>query len=94
MGSPDVSPTGLVLAEVAEERKEQDEEWGGAAHDDQHGSNDWIAYIAKHVGKAVWYMSAGQHGRATFRYQMIRVAALAVAAVEWCDRLEPRRSGK
>ena len=73
-----------VLTEVFHERRKQDLKWGGPEHDDTHDSYDWIAFIACHVGRAVMQ----PWNKETFRRQMIRVAALAVAAVEWSDRSE------
>ncbi len=71
-----------VYEEIHDERVAQDNKWGGVAKDDRNTGNDWVAYIVKHAGRAVvsW-------DRAVFRQQMIRVGALAVAAIEWCDRL-------
>lgn len=72
-----------IMEEILAEREYQDHKWGGDVHDDRHSSSDWIAYITKHLGKAVvWPWS----GTRRFRDQMIRVAALAVAAAEWHDR--------
>ena len=72
-----------IYEEIHNERIAQDDKWGGPRVDDANRNNDWVAYIAKHVGSAVslpW-------DKDRFRVQMIRVGALAVAAVEWCDRL-------
>lgn len=66
-----------ILDEVAAECARQVTQWGGPEHDDEHGPYAWIAFITKHAGKAM---------DGDFRGQMIRVAALAVAAVETCDR--------
>ena len=82
---PDISERkhlASVLTEVFHERRKQDLKWGGPEHDNEHNSHDWIAYIMRHAGRAVVW----PWNKATFRKQMIRVAALAVAAVEWCDR--------
>lgn len=71
-----------IFEEIDAERRAQDKKWGGAEHDDRHGSYDWIAYVTRHTGLAVcrpWDPSV-------FRKQMLRVAALAVAAIEWVDR--------
>jgi hypothetical protein len=75
-----------IFEEIDVERRAQDEKWGGADHDDRHGSYDWIAFIARHTGLAV----CRPWDPAVFRRQMVRVAALAVAAVEWVDRAGPR----
>jgi hypothetical protein len=73
-----------IYEEIQLERQKQDKEWGGPMHDDNHNPHDWITYIVKHLGKSItWPFNMD-----TFRYQMIRVAALAVAAIEWTDRLE------
>ncbi len=72
-----------VLETVAQEREWQDKEWGGPTHDDQHNSHDWIAFIVRQAGRAVMW----PFDSLNFRKQMIRVAALAVAAVEWVDRI-------
>lgn len=66
-----------IFAEVNAERVLQDAKWGGHQHDQSHSPNDWIAYITKHAGKA----ADGD----SFRDQMIKVAALAIAAIESID---------
>lgn len=71
-----------IFDEIKAERDAQDAEWGGASHDDSHTNWDWVAYLTKHLGKAVvWPFNWD-----VFRKQMVRVAALAVAAIEWVDR--------
>jgi len=81
----------LAFADVEEERIAQDKEWGGAAGNDNNDCYDWVAFLTKHLGKAVLYKSRNASNHTTerervFRYQMVRVAALAVAAIEWADR--------
>lgn len=71
-----------IFNEIEIEREKQDRIWGGKEHDAVHTSNDWVAYLTKHVGRAVQWPWAPEH----FRRQMIVVAALAVAAIEWCDQ--------
>ncbi|KKN03230.1 hypothetical protein LCGC14_1109840 [marine sediment metagenome] len=73
-----------VLEAVAAERERQDEKWGGLEHDDQHNSHDWLAYIVRYLGRSVAY---GPFDSLRFRRHMVQVAALAVAAAEWADRL-------
>lgn len=76
-----------VYYEVANERAAQDEKWGGPAHDDRHGTAEWVAFIARHAGLAV--NDGRPESLERFRRQMIRVAALAIAAVESHDRVWP-----
>ena len=81
---------GSILSEIVNERANQDDEWGGPDQDDQRTSWDWIAYLTKHAGKAVRY----PFDLEIFRRQMVRVAALAVAAIEWADRLKKRQDAE
>jgi hypothetical protein len=66
-----------IFDEIAAERRAQDKKWGGATHDDEHDDADWRSFIMTHNNYA-----CGDD----FRKEMIRVAALAVAAVQSFDR--------
>jgi hypothetical protein len=68
-----------VLSEIHDERSRQDEKWGGSAHDDWHDKEDWIMFI-KH------YLSGADLPMNNFREEMVKIAALAVAAIESYDR--------
>lgn len=81
--------TRTVLQEVASERFHQDEQWGGADHDDDHNIPMWLALITKHAGRAY----SDSRLDPNFRRKMVTVAALAVAAVEWADRQETADRG-
>ncbi|KKN26490.1 hypothetical protein LCGC14_0874060 [marine sediment metagenome] len=80
-----------ILAEIEAERIYQDEKWGGPEHDDQHEPNDWIAFITCWNGKAFNCCEKHPIDSRTFRFNMVKVAALAVAAMESVDRKEERR---
>lgn len=66
-----------IIGDIQDERARQDKQWGGANHDATHTFDEWIALIAKAAGKA-----ACETDPHLFRRQMIKVAALAVAALE------------
>ncbi len=71
-----------IYAEINIEREKQNRMWGGEEHDDCNTPNDWIALVSKHIGRAVhWPWNVR-----TFRYQMVIVAAVSVAAIEWASR--------
>ncbi len=71
-----------IFAEIAIERDRQDRQWGGSEHDDCNSPSDWMGILVKHLGKAVhWPWTAR-----IFRHQMVVVAAVALAAVEWAER--------
>lgn len=88
VGGPGTAPrhplTVDVLGAISEERARQAAEWGGAAHDDGHDPFDWLLYLSKHLTKA----SAFARSPDGYRRQLVRVAALAIAAVESRDRVE------
>lgn len=70
-----------IFDEIRDEREYQKKKWGDE-FDSKNTPNDWVAYIAKHVGQAVtmpW-------SEVDFRTQLIKVATLCVAAIEWCDK--------
>ena len=70
-----------IFQAIIEERANQDK-FFGEENDDLNNANDWVAFITKHSGKALRNPFAISH----FREQMVRVAALAVAALEWSSR--------
>lgn len=65
----------ILRDEIPAERARQDAKWGGAAHDDQHNTGEFVQFIWQRL-----------HGNATTRKDLIQIAALAVAAVESMDR--------
>ena len=74
-----------LFAEIAKERRLQDEQWGGPMHDDQHPWADWLGFIQKQVKSAT---------SPDFRERMVKVAALAIAAIESHDRGLSPEEGK
>lgn len=69
-----------VLNEVCHEREYQNQRFG-TAFDDKNTLNDWSAYITRYLGNATFATTREEQ-----RCQLIKVAALAVAAVEAFDR--------
>lgn len=67
-----------VVKEILDERDRQDALWGGPTHDDGHTQNEWLSFIQLYVDKA--------DDPALFRKELVRVAALAVAAIQAYDR--------
>jgi hypothetical protein len=89
-----------ILESILAERERQDSLWGGAEHDDKHEVRDWIVILARHLGLACYDGSpsdvchkteaTGKYDPARYRRELIRLAAVAVAALE----AEERRSGR
>lgn len=65
-----------VYDAIKQERDYQNEKWG-KHNDDFNTINDWIAFITDYSGRARVNNPRGQ---------LIKVAALAVAAIETYDR--------
>lgn len=70
-----------VFAEIAAEREYQDTIWGAAtdAAWSEEEWQQWIENYSKGLGRAEKYMG-------DFRTRMLKVAAIAVAAIETHDR--------
>lgn len=81
-----------VFKDVVEERHRQDAKWGGPNHDDEHDPRVWVAVIVEHLGRAVRDDTRPRSDRTRYRQGMVRVAALAVAAIESHDRKVEGRS--
>jgi NTP pyrophosphatase (non-canonical NTP hydrolase) len=72
--------THAVLHEVFQERMRQNEKWG----EQNHPHLGWMAILTEEVGEAAREVLERRPER--FREEMIQVAAVAAAAVEWHDR--------
>jgi len=82
-----------IANEIAAERIRQDAQWGGPEHDDQHTPQDFLRYIGKQVHKGQQAQFAGE------REALVKIAALAVAALESMNRTAapaaaPARAGR
>jgi len=81
------------LSNIIEERDNQGAKYG-VTTDDGHDLFDWVQLIVKHATRALDVSRITtpplQRG-GIFRFQMVRVAALAVAAIEAIDRKTARQ---
>lgn len=77
-----------VYDEVKFEREYQDAKWGNTTDDTKNLPNDWVSYIAKYATNWFGGMFPPYNTDIvdTFRSSMIKVAAIAIAAVESIDR--------
>lgn len=82
-----------IIDEILVERNRQDGQLWGQAFDNRNTPNDWAAYIGQYAGRAIEIYRAGpskpkyRFDAPRFRDSMVKVAALAVAAIETFDRL-------
>jgi hypothetical protein len=70
-----------VFDEIDQEREYQVNKWGDD-FDRRNTPNDWLAYAGAYLGRALTNPWNPQN----FRTGLIKVAAICVAAVEWCDK--------
>lgn len=70
-----------IFNEIQAERLYQDNKWG-TEFDDKNTLNDWIVYINNYAAKAAFMGNTPEEQRAA----LIKVASLAVAALETFDR--------
>jgi len=72
-----------IFGEINAERDYQDEKWG-SEFDNSNTLNDWATYITIYLGHAANMDNINDSE--TQRSHMLKVAALAVAALETFDR--------
>jgi hypothetical protein len=78
-----------IFEEIDDERQYQDEVIGGPVNDDQQREADWVRYIQDYA-TGTGISDKPEKGPRSFRERMVKVAALAVAAVESRDRLDEK----
>lgn len=85
---------------ILDERDRQDEQWGGPKHDDTHDEYEWLSYMghqADKISEILWangfygFQSQQDTTRKPVAYPLtrqhfVKIAALAVAAIESLDR--------
>ena len=76
-----------IFEEIQKERAYQDTKWGGPPHDDEHTVRDWVFFIVGYLGKIVISPETNWgRNEINVRRYFVKVAALAVAALEALDR--------
>ena len=81
-----------IMVEIDEERERQQELKHGGDTDEfdkNNSKNDWVAYISAYSGRAAEKVFRNDRQKEEFRDNMVKVAALAVAAIQahdkgWC----------
>lgn len=78
-----------VYEEIAAERNRQKSlSLGGDtdSFDKLNSKNDWVAYVCAYAGRAANKCERNQREGCNFRENMLKVATLAVAAIEAYDK--------
>ncbi len=75
-----------IVNEVLAERNRQRDLAGIEELDQRNTRNDWVGYIAAYSGRAADKVSRNQMEGQDFRANMVKVAALALAAIDACDK--------
>jgi hypothetical protein len=74
-GNDDAAGSAAIFAEIMRERIAQDAQWGGPAHDDELVRFQWRDCIQKQLNYT-------RNGAREFEERMVKIAALAVAAIQ------------
>jgi hypothetical protein len=81
--------TNKILNEIVDERQYQITKWGTNSDDRINLPMDWVGYIARESTK--WFTGGFRPYDRTslvkFRQSMVKVAAVAVAAIEATDKI-------
>jgi len=81
-----------IIDAIDFERLRQDEQWGGPEHDDKHEFMDWFVFIDKQFTRGIdaqdICFDSEESKRAYIKDKLVKIAALAVAALESMDRQE------
>jgi ribosomal protein L37AE/L43A len=72
--------------DIAEERRNQDVQWGGPGHDDEQSYLDWTGYIYRQLCMARDIMTSRGGDVVGYRSRLVKMGALAIAAIESIDR--------
>jgi len=83
------TPRQVISAQIDAERGRQNQQWGGAHHDNGHSRRVWTSLIGEHVDRAMKLArSRSASSGDSFRHRLVVTAALCVAAIEAHDRKE------
>lgn len=76
-----------IFADIHDEREYQVAKWGDK-FDDQNTINDWVTYLSMYAaqGATINLVSTMDEATERFRQSMVKVAAIAVAALETIER--------
>lgn len=75
-----------VMQDIAVEREKQVKQWGGSEFDDKNLPADWHQYILKQQDKFLFEAIFPEPNPVECRDRLIKIAALAIAAIESLDR--------
>lgn len=80
-----------AIIDTLAERDRQDEQWGGPTHDDTHDVFDWARYIGQQIEKLGDLPDGQMPSPEQARERLVKIAALAFAAIESHDRKHPQQ---
>lgn len=85
-----LSGTEGIVLDIFAERDRQDAQWGGPDHDDSHQAREWLGYVEHQLDAARNEALDDDYVNLVdpehYRQRLVKIAALAVAAIESLDR--------
>jgi hypothetical protein len=79
-----------IFEEIERERQYQDEVHGGPDNDDSQTEANWVKFVMDNATGTGFAACPGKPDKRPFRERMLKVAALAVAAIESHDRMNEK----
>ena len=73
---------------IAQERRAQDAQWGGPAHDDTHDVCDWNSFIRYQL-RQIDHSEGEADNPKHFQERFAKIAALCVSAIDSLERKFP-----
>jgi hypothetical protein len=74
-----------IFEEIEQENTRSNEIYGGPVHDDAHDLQEWQRFMMPYIGNICKEHVTDEY----FRENMLKIANLAVAAIESLDRKNP-----
>lgn len=73
-----------AVQDILDERRVQQEKFSD--FDKTNSKNDWVSYVTAYAGRAASKVARNEREHLDFRNMMVKVGALAIAAVEAHDK--------
>jgi len=82
-----------IITKIVKERERQDQQWGGAKHDDQHSVYDFVHYMEKFKDRIRRPSMPVDELLDQHEDSYLKIAALAIAGLEWIERRKQVKGG-
>lgn len=82
-------PEEIFFTRVREERRHQDDRWGGPLHDDTHDAKDWSRFMQDYLDRVKSNAVHEYQNKERIQRDLIKIAALCLATYGSLERRLP-----